>query len=250
VTSTVGPPSLRIPFTISHATVNTVHSQDADIRLQPLWGVAQPPGRGPRPRFTAQDVAMATVRVADAGGLTALTMSATAADLRLATTALYRYVDSKDMLLELAVDTAVGPPPELTGEDWHDRAGKWARALWNRYSVHPWLAEVRVAGMPRLPHRLGWIEALLRELDGGSVGDPMNTALLLDTIARSFRPATAAPDASSAPAPWLVEAISKRYPRLSRELGRDWRHAEDEFDAAVRTVLAGAERRSGSPPSH
>src|SRR5688572_20932509 len=72
------------------ATVNTVHSQDAESRLlKTAWGIATPPARGPRPRFSWQDVAAASVDIADSEGLSGVSLSAVAARLGLTTTALY-----------------------------------------------------------------------------------------------------------------------------------------------------------------
>lgn len=178
--------------------------------------------------------------LADADGLTGVSLASVAAELGLTTTALYRYLDSKDELLEVMVDAAVGPPPELSGDDWNSRVHAWARQLWRRYTAHPWLADVRVSGMPRYPQRLGWMDVLLRELDHTRVADPMQTALLLDGIARTFSLLAATPIEGTAPPAWLLDVAATRYPRLARELGRDWTNLDDEFSRAVDTLLRGA----------
>ena len=98
--------------------------------------------------------------------------------------------------------------------------------------------------MPRYPQRLAWIDLLLRELDRGSVPDPMHTALLLDGLAHTFALLTGPANRPAAPPTWLLEAAASRYPRLAQELDRDWTDIEEEFTKAVTTVLRGAEPMS------
>jgi AcrR family transcriptional regulator len=74
----------------------------------------------------AREIADAAVSLADAGGMGSVSLAAVAADLGLTTTALYRYVDSKDSLVAMMVDTAVGPPPELGEHDWRNGV-EWTR---------------------------------------------------------------------------------------------------------------------------
>lgn len=168
-------------------------------------------------------------------------LSAVAHELGLTTTALYRYVDSKETLVQLMVDATVGPPPQVTTDDWRDGVQAWVRGLWGRYRAHPWLAEAQVSGMPLYPQRLGWMETVLCELDRGPVSDPMRVALLLDGLTRSFA-LLARPADDAAPPSWVVEAAAARYPRLAHEFTRNWTDIESELAPAVRTVLAGAER--------
>jgi AcrR family transcriptional regulator len=215
--------------------VNDMHSQDSESRiLRTVWGLTTAPSRGPRAKYGISDVAAAAVSLADADGLAGVVLSAVAAELQLTTTALYRYVDSKETLVELMVDAALGPAGVEV----------WVFALWMRYREHPWIAEVPLAGMPRHPQRLGWMEALLRALDRGPIGDPMHTALLLDAVTRSFALLARPVSRRDAPPPWLLEAAAARYPRLARELQRDWSDIEDELTEAIRTVLLGSERMS------
>jgi AcrR family transcriptional regulator len=232
---------LCMSFTDKDATVNAVHSQEPDSRLlRAAWGLAPTAMPGPRPRFTWRDIAGAALRVADAHGLPGVSLSAVASELGLTTTALYRYVDSKDALVELMTDAAVGPPPQFDDDDdWRAATEAWTRELWGRYLHHPWLSDVRTSGMPRHPQRLGWIDVLLRQLDRGCVSDPMNTALLLDAVARTFGLLARPPSGAVTPQAWLLDATAARYPRLARELDRDWTNIEDEFTEAVRTVLRG-----------
>ncbi|WP_158274526.1 TetR/AcrR family transcriptional regulator [Cellulomonas sp. WB94] len=219
-----------------------MHNQGVDERvLRTVWGAAPSTARGPRARYDLASIATTAVALADDRGLSGVALSALARELGLATTALYRYVDSKETLVHLMVDAAIGPPPEAAPGDWRDGIQAWVGGLWGRYRAHPWLAEVQVAGMPLYPQRLGWMEALLCELDRGQVRDPMRIALLLDGVTRSFA-LLARPADDAAPPSWVVEAAAARYPRLAHELARDWTDIEGELATAVRTVLAGAQR--------
>ena len=223
--------------------VNRVHSQ-ATIRartLELLWASRAPRSRGPQPRVTLDDIAAAGVRWADAQGLSGLTLAGVAGDLGLTTTALYRYIDSKDALLELMVNHAIGYPPKLTGKTWRDRTQVWTKRLCERYRRHHWVTQVQIAGPPSYPASLAWLESLLNELDDSPIGDPMRLALVLDGLARALALVHADPD-SAAPPDWLVDAITQRYPRVASELQRDWGNVDDELPYAVNTVLAGAEQ--------
>jgi hypothetical protein len=129
-------------------------------------------------------------------------------------------------------------------QDWRAAVEHWVRSLWGRYLTHPWLTDVPAGGKPRYPQQLGWVEVLLRELDRGPVRDAMNTALLLDGLARTFGPLARTGRTAPTPPAWLAEAAAARFPRLSLELNRDWANIDDEFTEALNTVLRGAE----SPP--
>jgi AcrR family transcriptional regulator len=223
-----------------------MHSQTADERvLRAVWGVAPLATRGPRARYDLAEITATAVALADDGGLSRVALSAVAGGLGLTTTALYRYVDSKETLVQLMVDAALGPPPQVTTDDWRVGVQAWVSGLWDRYRAHPWLAEVQMSGAPLYPQRLGWMETLLSELDRGPIDDPMRIALLLDGLTRSFA-LLARPVSDATPPSWLVEAAVAKYPRLAHELTRNWSDIEGELVPAVRIVLAGAERSTHS----
>ncbi|MFC9910494.1 TetR/AcrR family transcriptional regulator [Streptomyces sp. NPDC059862] len=100
-------------------------------------GGGQPSGLD-RERITA-----VTVRLLDAEGLAKFSMRRLAAELNVTAMSVYWYVDTKDDLLELALDAAYGelrlPDPDAD-EDWRDQL----RALATEYRAllvrHPWLS--------------------------------------------------------------------------------------------------------------
>ncbi|MGW0083946.1 TetR/AcrR family transcriptional regulator [Streptomyces sp. NPDC003393] len=100
-------------------------------------------GGGQPSGLDRQRITDATVRLLDAEGLAKFSMRRLAAELNVTAMSVYWYVDTKDDLLELALDAAFGevrlPDPEAD-EDWRDQL----RALTAEYRAqlvrHPWLS--------------------------------------------------------------------------------------------------------------
>ncbi|MEU9955489.1 TetR/AcrR family transcriptional regulator C-terminal domain-containing protein [Streptomyces sp. NPDC050982] len=98
--------------------------------------------RGGQPSSLDRDrITEVTVRLLDAEGLAKFSMRRLAAELNVTAMSVYWYVDTKDDLLELALDAVFGelelPDPE-SGEDWRDQL----RAIASGYRAllvrHPW----------------------------------------------------------------------------------------------------------------
>ncbi|MFI6209387.1 TetR/AcrR family transcriptional regulator [Streptomyces sp. NPDC051041] len=100
-------------------------------------GGGQPSGLD-RERITA-----VTVRLLDAEGLARFSMRRLAAELDVTAMSVYWYVDTKDDLLELALDAAFGelrlPDPDAD-EDWRDQLRALAREYRALLVRHPWLS--------------------------------------------------------------------------------------------------------------
>src|SRR5690349_10100499 len=95
---------------------------DQSHAMRLLWG-KQPddgPRRGPKPAFTLEQITRTGIEIADADGITALTMQRVADELGFTKMALYRYVPGKDELVALMTDAALGDPPPLTGRGWRE----------------------------------------------------------------------------------------------------------------------------------
>ncbi|MEU6413381.1 TetR/AcrR family transcriptional regulator C-terminal domain-containing protein [Microbispora sp. NPDC046933] len=99
---------------------------------------------------SVERIVRAAVVIADAEGLAALSMRRVAADLESGTASLYRYVESRDDLLDLMIDAVQGEtaPPEPTG-DWRADMTAVARRLRATLLRHPWLAS-ELTGRPAL----------------------------------------------------------------------------------------------------
>ncbi|MER6251147.1 TetR/AcrR family transcriptional regulator [Streptomyces sp. NPDC001584] len=133
-----------------------------------------------RERITA-----ATVRLLDADGLARFSMRRLAAGLGVTAMSLYWYVDTKQDLLELALDSALGelePPPETAAsaaesavEGGEPGWPGWLRALARGYrhvlADHPWVAPL-TAAFPNIgPHARAFDAALQRLLDATGLVD-------------------------------------------------------------------------------
>ncbi|WP_405949158.1 TetR/AcrR family transcriptional regulator [Streptomyces prunicolor] len=101
-------------------------------------------GGGGQPGLDRTRITEVTVRLLDAEGLAKFSMRRLAAELNVTAMSVYWYVDTKDDLLELALDAVFGelrlPDPEAEGEEWRDQLRMLAteyRALLVR---HPWLS--------------------------------------------------------------------------------------------------------------
>lgn len=145
--------------------------------MEPIWGRPEAAAYGPRPAHSRDAVAGAGVRIADAEGIAAVSMRRVAAELNAGTTSLYRYLKSKDELLDLMVDKVLreDEPPGPSGAWKADLRvlAEHARAM---MLERPWLAEAMMA-RPRIgPGALRWSEAWLSIVgDRGRDADEMLT---------------------------------------------------------------------------
>lgn len=107
-------------------------------------------------------------------------MGRIAKELGASTMALYRYVASKDDVLELMVDTALGPPPELpAGCPWRTAVRLWAEGMRDRYRAHPWALRVPITGPPLGPNNVRWLEFGLSTLAGTAVAEQHKVSIVL-----------------------------------------------------------------------
>ncbi|CAL9475143.1 hypothetical protein SUDANB6_02920 [Streptomyces sp. enrichment culture] len=87
-------------------------------------------------------VTEAAVRLLDAEGLAKFSMRRLAAELNVTAMSVYWYVDTKDDLLELALDAITGemdlPDPQAADEDWREQLRKLAAEYRAMLVRHPW----------------------------------------------------------------------------------------------------------------
>ncbi len=146
------------------------------------WGVAaHPQQRGPKRELSLERIVDAAVEIADSDGLGAVSMSAVAKQLGFTTMSLYRYVTSKDDLLLLMGEEALGAPPlsisEATG--WREGLVRWHDETMAVYTAHPWLLDLPIAGIPSTPANLAWMDAALGLLVDTALDAQEATAVLL-----------------------------------------------------------------------
>lgn len=233
-----------------------------------LWGLRERSRRGgPKPALTLERIVAAAVELADAGGLPALSMSRLAEKLGFTTMSLYRYVASKEELLLLALDAAIGPPPDIDpAGGWRPRAERWARALLDFYRRHPWTLDVPISGLPAGPNQLLWFDRGLAALEETRTteAERASSVLLMAMYTRNqaqlgadlVRAEQLAAETGSAPQPWaqvLTRLIDPdRFPALSKVVaagvfddddgaGGGEEYADHEFDFGLQRILDGIE---------
>jgi len=202
--------------------------------LDLLWGRRGPGRRGPRRGLSVDDIVAAAIRVADAEGLDAVSMARVAKELGFTTMSLYRYVASKDELLQLMWNgSAQGAEDlKLPGDGWRSRLRSWAIVQREMLDRHPWITQMPMATPPLAPNSLAFVERGLQALDGTGLRDDdklrvigllssytLSEARMANDAARAAAEAAAA----SAAAPgWSYEALLREladeqtYPRLHR----------------------------------
>lgn len=156
------------------------------VSIQEAWGLRPPPVKGPKPNLALPDIVGAGVDIADAEGVGSVSMGRIAADLGVSAMSLYRYVGSKDELLDLMVDAAYGPAPQA-GTDWREGLTRWAVAQHDRLRAHGWAAQLPMHELPATPNQIAWLESGLACLgrSGLQEWEKLSTVLMLGNMVRS-----------------------------------------------------------------
>ena len=220
----------------------------ADRSDQLIWMRPERAGVGrPAQRSRAQ-ITAAAVAIADAEGLDAVSMRRVAADLGTGAASLYRYVETREDLLDLMAD-AIGaeqsyPPPS---GDWLAdlvAVGEQTRMIMRR---HRWLAGLIFTRPVLGPNGLVLIEHVLEIL----AGHPADTSAKLEAFAMltSITAAFVQHENAGGPAlekrhaDYLIHAVtSGAHPRLGELLAGAAPPPADPADRyadIVRKVLAG-----------
>jgi AcrR family transcriptional regulator len=144
------------------------------------WGLRGRPGKGPKPGLSLDQIIRAGLAVAAADGLAAVSMSRVAAELGVGTMSLYRYVESKQELLDLMVDVGLGSPPAV-GPDagWRDGMAAWAWAMMAAYRSNLWAVQVPLSGPPATPNALRWLEQALSHMRDTRLGPAQKMSVIL-----------------------------------------------------------------------
>lgn len=236
----------------------------AERIIKLLWDPpTTPAARGPKPRLTLDEVIEAGIAVADAEGLTQLSMRKVAGRLGVGAMSLYTYVPGRDELVELMVNRVHGElvAPD-TGLPWRASVEHQVRQRWQLYERHPWLLDLNMARLPVGPHVLDADEALyaavsaagLRGADVVSVTNLINWQLLGAARSRIIEADETRRTGTSAEAYWNSRASFwdtyfdyGRYPTMAAiwEAGGFDDEQAHAFDHQLRRLLDGLEASLG-----
>jgi AcrR family transcriptional regulator len=136
--------------------------RQADDGVRSVWLRPRRTGRG-EPPLTRDRIVEAAVALLDDEGIERLTMRRLAERLGVVAPSLYWHVDTKDDVIDLAVDAIFGEVPPGVGSavEWRDDViavlAAWRAAMLR----HPWATAVPARQRPTLgPNFLDWMEAL------------------------------------------------------------------------------------------
>jgi len=169
-------------------SLSTVFAMTA--KLQSIWTRPERAARGPAPEHSRAEIAAAGVALADASGLAAVTMRSAAAAIGTAPASLYRYLATRDELVELMADQVYGEYDDAAPDPARPvasllRLAHQGRAIYHR---HPWLLDVPATGNLPGPNALAFIEHALAALAGTGLPGPerLETVGLFSGAVRLF----------------------------------------------------------------
>jgi AcrR family transcriptional regulator len=221
-----------------------------------IWARPERSARGPVPEHSRREIASAGVAIADASGLAAVTMRSVAAAIGTGPASLYRYVATRDELLEVMTDLVRG---ELaydgtgSGEPVADllSLARQGRALYLR---HPWLLDVPASGNLPGPNAVTYLEHALAALHKADLTGPakLETIGIFSGAVRLFAEAEidqqrAGQDAAQwqgSLAAYLLQIVSGgQHPHLAAALAdqpaEDPTQQGELFDRAMTRILTG-----------
>ncbi|MFC4603294.1 TetR/AcrR family transcriptional regulator [Rhodococcus kronopolitis] len=196
---------------------DTEGASDLPRAVRLAWGLTEPGSRGPRRGLSLEKILDTAIEVADAEGAAALSMARLAKELGFTTMSLYRYVKSKDELIELISDRVVGPAPHIEpGMPWRDALAQWATAEYAALMRHRWWLHLSLGGVPPTgPNNIAWLESGLGCLADTPLSPPLRFQIVLNTSLYVIGRARFAADFEAASATVSPEdAAALEYPVL------------------------------------
>ncbi|MEO6769439.1 MAG: TetR/AcrR family transcriptional regulator C-terminal domain-containing protein [Umezawaea sp.] len=217
----------------------------------------------PRERELGRErIVRAAIAVADAEGMSAVSMRRVATDLGASTMSLYRHVAGKDDLMlhmadVVAADETLSARPPA---HWRECLEFTSRLLWTVCRRHPWVAEVLSMTRPRASPSLlfysEWVLAALRGL-GLGMDDMMYIHLNLFSFVRGLALSLQSEvrdrqDTGLTNDEWMDTQIAEfqgivasgRYPTMEYVVTQDFEQDLDVmFEYGLRLLLDGVERQ-------
>jgi AcrR family transcriptional regulator len=150
-----------------------------------IWTRLEPPRQ--RRGLSRDAIVQAAIRLADAGGVDAVTMQAVARALGAFTPmSLYRYVYSKENLVDLMLDAVLGEVelPAQSSDDWRADVYALETRTWAAMMRHPWYAQLVHTRPPLGPNALRRTEFLLEVFHrlGADLGTSMGYVSLVERL--------------------------------------------------------------------
>jgi AcrR family transcriptional regulator len=225
--------------------------------IELAWGLREHGSRGPKRGLALEAIVDAGIAVAGSEGIEAVSMARVARELGVGTMSLYRYVDSKDELVTLMVDTALGAPAtraETAREGWREGLSRWALGVRAAYSRNPWTLKVPITGPPLGPNNVAWMESALHAMRGTQLGEQekLSTLLLISGFVRNDATLSADFAAGAAARPpaatygRILSALidAARFPAVHRAIASGALDDEDEdfefdFEFGLERILDG-----------
>ncbi|MFI0875707.1 TetR family transcriptional regulator [Streptomyces sp. CS149] len=176
---------------------------DRETRPTTVWSRPERGARGPAPERSRAQITTAALALADAEGLAAVSMRALAQRLGTGPASLYRYVGSRDELLDLMADAVAGELDlsATPGGDWLDDLVGLARQSKAAHVRHPWLADLNDRrGEVLGPNAIDYLDHALRILypAPGTAGQKLEVIGLLGGLAVLFARRESAATSSAA----------------------------------------------------
>ncbi|MEU4154861.1 TetR family transcriptional regulator [Actinoplanes sp. NPDC026670] len=202
----------------------------------PIWSRPERGSRGPQPGHSRDEIVAAAVALADADGLAAVSMRAVAGALGTGAGSLYRYLSSRDDLLDLMTDRVIGelrPFPEIGPDPMTALLGLAGRQL-DLYRRHPWLIDLLARPSGLGPEGLAWFDHCLHVLEPvrcGSAAKFEALAMMTGVVTLFARQERAAPP------PAFTGFDLTAYPHLIAAFADPGAPREDLFERTLRGLL-------------
>ena len=221
-------------------------------KQQSIWTRPERAARGPAPEHSRAEIAAASVALADGSGLAAVTMRSAAAAIGTGPASLYRYVATRDELVELMADQVYGeyrytaPVPGRPVASLL-RLARQGRAIYHR---HPWLLDVPPTGGLPGPNAVAFIEQALAALAGTGLTGPEKletiglfsgaVRLLAQTDISQQRAGQDTAQWQGSRAGYLMDIVAGgQHPQLAAALAEPPGEPEPLFDRALTRILTG-----------
>ncbi|MEV7945778.1 TetR/AcrR family transcriptional regulator [Streptomyces rubiginosohelvolus] len=196
---------------------------DRETRPTTVWSRPERGARGPAPERSRTQITTAALALADEEGLAAVSMRTLAQRLGTGPASLYRYVGSRDELLDLMADAVAGELDLSVAPsgDWLDGLVGLALQSKAAHVRHPWLADLNDRrGEVLGPNAVDYLDHALAILvpAPGTAGQKLETIGLLGGLAVLFARREAAGTSSGDPAARAAHlaavAAEGRHPHL------------------------------------